>query len=96
MWSEALPAKVRRRGVAVVEAWADQLVAAWLDGLEEEITRTRERASTAQRRADEARATAAAVDVREPDELVAARAELEEVNRAIAEERTADDAAEAA
>jgi hypothetical protein len=35
-------------------------------------------------------------DLREPDELVAARAELEEVNRAIAEELTADDAAEAA
>jgi hypothetical protein len=82
--------------VAAVEAWADQLVASWLGGVDDEITRTRERAATAQRRAEEARSTAAAADVREPDELVAARAELEEVNRAIAEELAADDAAEAA
>jgi len=83
MWSEPLPGKVRRRGPDVVKAWAEAMVAAWIAGVEREIVQTRGRMAESQRRADESRKAAAAADVSEPAELIAARAELAEVNKAI-------------
>lgn len=83
LWSEPLPGKVRRRGPEAVKAWAEAMVAAWVAGVEREIAQTQGRVTESQRRAQEARDTAAATDAGEPAELIAARAELAEVNKAI-------------
>lgn len=85
VWAERLPGKVRRRGAKAVAAWAEARVASWIDGLADEIAATRGRIRTAQRRAQEARDAAAAADVSEPAELIAARAELAKVDKAIAD-----------
>lgn len=91
LWAEPLPGKIRRRGQEAVKAWAEALVAAWVDGLDDEVADTRDRAAEHERRAQQVRQTAAAADVSEPAELRAARAELEEINKAIADELTAED-----
>ena len=83
MWSEPLPGKIRRRGPEAVKAWAEAMVAAWIAGVEREIAQTRGRAAESLRRAQESRDAAVAADVSEPAELIAARAELAEVNQAI-------------
>lgn len=85
LWSHPIPGKVRRRGPEAVAAWAQTIVATWIAGVDDEITATRQRAAESTLRAEHARDTAAAVDAGEPAELVAARAELEAVNRAIAD-----------
>ncbi|WP_287039665.1 hypothetical protein [Mycobacterium sp.] len=85
LWAEPLPGKVRRRGVEAVTAWAEAMVAAWVAGVDREIVATRSRVDESQRRAHEARTAAAATSVGEPAELMAARAELAEVNNAISE-----------
>jgi N12 class adenine-specific DNA methylase/SAM-dependent methyltransferase len=83
LWVEPLPGKVRRRGAAAVKAWAEAMVAAWVAGVDREIVQTRGRVVESQRRAQDSRAAAAATDVSEPAELIAARADLEAVNKAI-------------
>lgn len=96
LWTEPLPGKVRRRGPEAVTAWAHAMVAAWLAGVSREIAATRARAAESQRREQAARETAAATDVSEPAELVAARAELADVNQAIDEAVSAVNEAAAA
>lgn len=83
LWAEPLPGKIRRRGSAAVQAWAEALVGAWVAGVDREIAETSARAEDAQRRAHEARNTAAGADTAEPADLIAARAELAEVDKAI-------------
>lgn len=83
LWSEPLPGKVRRRGPEAVQAWAEAMVAAWVAGVDREIAQTRGRVTESERRAHEAREAASATDVREPAELITARAELAQVNKAI-------------
>jgi N12 class adenine-specific DNA methylase len=83
LWAEPLPGRVRRRGPEAVKVWAEVMVAAWVAGVEREIAQTRGRVGESQRRAQDARDIAAATDVGEPAELIAARADLEEVNKAI-------------
>ncbi|WP_233213692.1 hypothetical protein [Mycobacterium hubeiense] len=83
LWSAMLPPKVRRRGAEVVRAWAEEVVAGWLQGLDAEIATTHGHAETAGQRAAAARAAAGAADTSEPDDLVAARRELAEVDKAI-------------
>jgi len=85
LWAEPLPGKVRRRGVEAVTAWAEAMVAAWVAGVDREIVATHSRVDESQRRAQDARTAAAATSVGEPTELIAARAELAEVNNAISE-----------
>ncbi|UBV22309.1 methyltransferase domain-containing protein [Mycolicibacterium fortuitum] len=85
LWAEPIPGKVRRRGPEAIKAWAEAMVAAWAAGADREIAQTRGKLAESQRRAQEARDTAAATDVSEPAELIAARAELAEVNKAIDE-----------
>ncbi|QFS94670.1 Methyltransferase domain protein (plasmid) [Mycobacterium sp. THAF192] len=96
LWSERLPGKVRRRGSKAVAAWASTLVTEWLDGIADEIEHTREQVSEQERRAREAKATAAAVDTGEPAELVAARAELAAIDDQIAAQLRAEDSPAAA
>lgn len=83
LWAEPVPGKVRRRGPEAVKAWAEAMVAAWAAGVDREIVQTRGRVAESQRRAQEARNAAAVTEVSEPAELIAARAELAEVNKAI-------------
>ncbi|OOK65163.1 helicase domain protein [Mycobacterium kansasii] len=83
LWAEPLPGKVRRRGAAAVQAWAEAMVAAWVAAVDREVEQTRGRVDAALRQAQDARTAAAATDVGEPADLVAARAELAEVNEAI-------------
>ena len=85
LWAEPLPGKVRRRGAEAVKAWAEAMVAAWVAGVDREIVQTRARVDESQRRAQDSRTAAAATDVGEPADLIAARAELAEVNKAIDE-----------
>lgn len=96
VWTEVLPAKVRRRGPRAVQAWAQQQVAGWIGRLDQEIAATQERRGAAQRQSQDARDAAAAADVREPAELAAAIAELAEVNKAIAAALAGDDGSQAA
>lgn len=83
LWAEPLPGKVRRRGAEAVKAWAEAMVAAWVAGVDREIVATRSRVDESQRRAQDARTAAAATNAGEPADLITARAELAEVNRAI-------------
>lgn len=83
IWAEPLPAKLRRRGPEAVAAWAESMVAAWIAGIDREIAQARGRMAEAQRRAQDCRDAASSADVSEPAELVAARAELATVNKAI-------------
>lgn len=83
LWAEPLPAKVRRRGAEAVKAWAEAMVAAWVAGVDREIVATRSRVDESQRRAHDARTAAAATNAGEPADLITARAELAEVNKAI-------------
>ncbi|WP_225342437.1 hypothetical protein [Mycobacterium intracellulare] len=85
LWAHPIPGKIRRRGPEAVTAWAQTIVAAWIAGVDDEITASRQRAAESTLRAKQARDTAAAVDAGEPAELVATRAELETINRAIAD-----------
>ncbi|GAT05415.1 hypothetical protein [Mycolicibacterium fortuitum] len=85
LWAEPLPGKVRRRGPEAVKAWSEAMVAAWGAGVDREIVQTRGRVDEQRRRAHDARAAADATDVSEPAELIAARTELAEVNKAIGE-----------
>lgn len=96
LWAEPLPGKVRRRGPEAVQAWAEAMVAAWVAGVDREMVQTRGRVEECQRRAQDARAAAAATDVGEPAELVAARAELAEVNKAIGDALNDDERPKAA
>lgn len=96
LWVEPLPGKVRRRGPEVVKAWAQAMVAAWVAGIDREIAQTRGRLAEQLRRATDCRAAADAADVSEPAELIAARAELAEVNQAINDSLKREDAAAAA
>ncbi len=96
VWTEVLPAKVRRRGPRAVQAWAQQQVTGWIDRLDQEIAATEERRNDALRQSQDARDTAAATDIREPAELAVAIAELAEVNKAITAALARDDGAEAA
>ncbi len=91
LWAEPLPGKVRRRGPEAVKAWAESMVAAWVAGVDREIVQTRGRVAESQRRAQEARDTAAATDVSEPAELISARTDLDEVNKAIDEALNEED-----
>lgn len=95
LWSEPLPGKVRRRGTKAVAAWASAMVAAWLDGIDHEIEQASAQVAEQQRRAAEARATAAAVDTGEPAELVTARAELAAIDAQIAAQLGNEDSAAA-
>lgn len=83
LWAEPLPGKVRRRGAQAVKAWAEAMVAAWVAGVDREIVATRGRVDESQRRAQDARTAAAATNADEPADLIAARAQLAEVNKAI-------------
>ncbi|PBA69198.1 methyltransferase type 11 [Mycobacterium avium] len=96
LWAEPLPGKVRRRGPEAVKAWAESMVGAWSAGVDREMARTKAREIESRRRAREARNTAAATDVGEPAELVAARADLEEVGKAINAALNEDTSASAA
>lgn len=96
LWAEPLPGKVRRRGPEAVRTWAEAMVAAWSAGVNREIAQTRGCVAQSQRRAQDARAAAAATDVSEPAELIAARADLAEVNKAIDDALTAEAASPAA
>ncbi|MFV8161115.1 methyltransferase domain-containing protein [Mycobacterium sp. 134] len=96
VWSAKLPPKVRRSGAAAVREWAERTVADWINRIGDEIASTRGQAEQDRRQATDARATASAAEITEPDELVAARVELERVNQAIAEELRATDKAAAA
>lgn len=91
LWAEPLPGKVRRRGPGAVKAWAEAMVVAWTAGVDREIAQTRGREAESQRRAQDAREAATATDVGEPAELIAARADLADVNRAIDDALTAED-----
>lgn len=90
LWSEALPGKVRRRGAAAVAGWVSGWVAAWTGGVDAERADTAESMAQWQHRAQDARSTAEDVDLSEPADLLAARAELAEVDAAIAETVRAD------
>ena len=90
LWAEPLPGKIRRRGPAAVQAWAEAMVAAWVAGLDQEIAHTSVRAHDAQQRAQDARHAAAGADITEPAELIAARAELADVDKAISAAVAAD------
>lgn len=83
LWTQALPAKVRRRGADAVTAWSHQLVGSWLDGAADEAADTATRAHDARVRAEQSRAAAASTDLAEPAELIAAEAELAEVSATI-------------
>lgn len=96
IWSELLPPKVRRRGVAAVQAWATTTATAWLATLDDEIHRTKAHAAELQQRAAAAETAAATVDTAESVELTAARAELEAVNQQIADELATDPRSKAA
>jgi N12 class adenine-specific DNA methylase len=85
LWAHTIPGKIRRRGPEAVAPWAQAVVAAWITGVGDEIAAARVRAVESTCRAEHARDAAAAVDAGEPAELVAARADLEAVNRAIAD-----------
>jgi N12 class adenine-specific DNA methylase/SAM-dependent methyltransferase len=90
LWSENLPAKVRRRGAGAVAEWAEAVAGAWLSGLQAEIVRYTDSATRAQQRAGDSRAAAAATDVSQSPELTAAEAELAEVTRRIESEVVTD------
>jgi N12 class adenine-specific DNA methylase len=83
LWSQMLPAKVRRRGAAAVAAWSHQLVTAWVDGAADEAASTAARAQDARGRAEQSRSAAAATDLAAPAELIDAEAELAEVSATI-------------
>ena len=96
LWSVMMPAKVRRRGATAVREWAERHVVSWIGELDAEIAETKVRAEETRRRAEDARGAAADADLAEPAELVAARAELDGVNRRINDELAAEGPAAAA
>ncbi|MUL61254.1 methyltransferase type 11 [Mycobacterium sp. CBMA 213] len=96
LWSVMMPAKVRRRGAAAVQEWAEHRVESWIGELDAEIAQTNMRAEETRCRAEDARGAAAAADLAEPAALIAARAELDGVNSRINDELVADDPAAAA
>ncbi|AQA06941.1 methyltransferase type 11 (plasmid) [Mycobacterium sp. MS1601] len=83
LWTQVLPAKVRRRGAQDVAEWTHQLVRAWLDGAAAERRQALTRADDARHSAAQSRAAADGTDLSAPAELVAAEAELAEVTATI-------------
>lgn len=94
LWSEVLPPKIRRQGVAAVREWAHGIYQEHLDCAENERDSLRARAAHRRARAAELRAAADATDLSSPPALVAAEAELVEVNRRIDEDLLTDDQGE--
>ncbi|SHU73169.1 DNA methylase [Mycobacteroides abscessus subsp. abscessus] len=86
IWSETVPPKVWRRGAKAIRRWTHTQLQDWIEALDAEILATRSRAQEATRCAAHARSTAASVDTSEPAELITARQELAEVNKAISDE----------
>lgn len=86
IWSETVPPKIWRRGAKAIRSWTQTQLQGWCESLAVEIVSTRDRAEEATRRAAHARHTADGVDTSEPAELIAARQELAEVNKAISGE----------
>lgn len=93
LWSQGLPAKVRRRGAQEVAEWTHHLVRAWLDGAAAECQETLGRVDNARHLAAQSRAAADGTDLSTPADLVAAEAELADVSRTIQEEILEDGAA---
>ncbi|MBY0285584.1 MAG: methyltransferase domain-containing protein [Mycobacteriaceae bacterium] len=83
LWTQVLPAKVRRRGAQDVAAWTHHVVCTWLDGAAVEGQQTLARVEEARDRAAQSRAAADGTDLSAPAELVAAEAELAEVSARI-------------
>ncbi|MEU0497933.1 methyltransferase domain-containing protein [Mycobacterium sp. NPDC006124] len=83
LWTQLVPAKVRRRGTEALTAWSHQLVSAWLEGAAGEAADTAARAQLANDRAEQSRTAAAGTDLSAPADLVAAEAELAEVSAII-------------
>jgi hypothetical protein len=88
LWSVQIPAKVTRKGSAATLSWVHAVVQGWLAGAGGERDQALEAAEVADRQARESRAAAAATEVSEPAELTAALAELDRINRLIAQEIT--------
>ncbi|KAA1250331.1 methyltransferase domain-containing protein [Mycobacterium simiae] len=86
LWTQRLPAKVRRRGAQAVAAWSHGMVSAWLDGAAVEHAETVGRVEDSRRQAKRSREAAAGTDLSAPEELIAAEAELAEVTSRIQDE----------
>lgn len=83
LWTQLLPAKVRRRGAQAVAEWSHQLLSAWLDGSDAEHAQLVASIEAARTKAAQSRAAADGTDLSAPAELIAAEAELAEVSATI-------------
>lgn len=86
LWSQLLPAKVRRQGAEAVEAWARTWVGGCLDGADAEHAEILARAGAAEDRAAQSRAAAAGTNLSAPQELIDAETELAAISARIKDE----------
>lgn len=86
LWTQLVPAKVRRQGAEAVAAWARTWVGGGLDGAAAEHADHLARASAAQHRAAQSRAAAASTDLSPPQDLLTVEKELAEISARIKDE----------